>query len=56
MQGAQLKLAIMLQIWTFMIENGHWEVDENGVMRGIEKFNEADTEEKFWLYTVKWTC
>jgi hypothetical protein len=35
-----------------MIENGHWTVDENGVSDGIDKFKEADTEEKCDLYTI----
>lgn len=52
--GAQLRLATMFQISTFIIENGHWEVDENGIMGGIGKFKEADTEEKFGLYTLYW--
>jgi hypothetical protein len=35
-----------------MIENGHWEVGEDGVLGGIEKFKDADSEEKWNLYFV----
>jgi hypothetical protein len=38
--------------WASEIENGHWEVGEEGVVGGIERFKEADTEdhwEKYWM-------
>lgn len=47
-----LRLELLFKNWTSMIENGHWEVDENGVRGGIEKFKEADTEDKWNLYCI----
>lgn len=47
-----LRLELLFQNWKGMIENGHWTVDENGVSDGIDKFKEADTEEKCDLYTI----
>jgi hypothetical protein len=35
-----------------MVENGLWEVDDDGVTGGIEKFKEADTEahwKDYWI-------
>jgi hypothetical protein len=51
----KLRLELLFKNWTSMIENGHWEVDENGVVGGIEKFREADTEEKWNLYWIERT-
>jgi hypothetical protein len=51
----KLRLELLFKNWTSMIENGHWEVDENGVVGGIEKFREADTEAKWNLYWIKRT-
>jgi hypothetical protein len=48
-----LRLELLLKSWTSMIENGHWEVDENGVIGGIEKFKEADTQGKWKLYWIE---
>jgi hypothetical protein len=49
------RLALLFDNWTSMIENGHWEVGENGVLGGIEKFKEADTQEKWNLYFIERT-
>jgi hypothetical protein len=47
-----LRLELLFQNWKGMIESGHWTVDENGVSGGIDKFKEADTEEKCGLYYI----
>jgi hypothetical protein len=49
------RLESLLRNWTNMIEQGHWQVDENGVTGGIEKFKEADTPDKYNLYIVERT-
>ena len=35
----------VLQNWASNIQSGHWEVGEAGVVGGIERFAEADTDE-----------
>ncbi|KAL4814824.1 hypothetical protein BDW67DRAFT_176795 [Aspergillus spinulosporus] len=35
----------VLRNWAERVERGNWDVDRDGVMGGIEKFREADTEE-----------
>lgn len=35
----------VLQNWASNIQSGHWEVGEGGVVGGIERFAEADTDE-----------
>jgi hypothetical protein len=40
----------ILESWYSMVGSGEWEVGEEGVMCGIEKFGEADTEGGFWTY------
>ncbi len=40
-----------------MVGPGEWEVGEEGVKGGIEKFKDADTEEHYFKYqilAVKW--
>ncbi|GAB1195940.1 hypothetical protein APSETT444_005205 [Aspergillus pseudonomiae] len=47
-----VQLHKVLQNWASNIENGHWEVGEDGVVGGIERFQDADTEdhwEKYWV-------
>ncbi|KAL2827351.1 hypothetical protein BDW59DRAFT_179138 [Aspergillus cavernicola] len=42
----------VLNNWADRVERGDWEVDEDGVAGGINKFREADTEEhwqKYWI-------
>ncbi|CEL02088.1 hypothetical protein ASPCAL01663 [Aspergillus calidoustus] len=42
----------VLNNWADRVERGDWEVDENGVAGGIDKFREADTEahwHKYWI-------
>jgi hypothetical protein len=42
----------VLNNWADRVEKGDWEVDEDGVAGGIDKFREADTEahwQKYWI-------
>jgi hypothetical protein len=50
-----VRLEILFKKWTWMIENGHWEVGEDGVVGGAEKFKEADSEDKRHLYFIQTT-
>ncbi|KAE8443775.1 hypothetical protein EG329_001369 [Mollisiaceae sp. DMI_Dod_QoI] len=46
------RLVRLLDNWTGMVERGLWEVGEDGVLGGIEKFKEADTKERwkdYWM-------
>ncbi|KAF2397927.1 hypothetical protein EJ06DRAFT_566109 [Trichodelitschia bisporula] len=45
-----MQLYRVLEHWTKMILAGVWEVGENGVEGGIEKFREADTAERWECY------
>ena len=47
-----LRLELLFKNWKEMIESGHWAVNEDGVSGGIDKFGEADTEEKCELYHI----
>ncbi|KAB8226930.1 uncharacterized protein BDW43DRAFT_317305 [Aspergillus alliaceus] len=47
-----VQLHKVLRNWASNIEDGHWEVGKDGVIGGIERFEEADTEEyweKYWV-------
>ncbi|KAL4801182.1 hypothetical protein BDV18DRAFT_167636 [Aspergillus unguis] len=47
-----VQLDKVLNNWAERVENGDWEVGQDGVAGGIEKFKEADTEEhwhKYWM-------
>jgi hypothetical protein len=46
-------LASILKNWLGMVEMGHWKVDENGVVGGMEIWKEADTEEYWEKYVIK---
>jgi hypothetical protein len=48
-----LRLELLFKNWTSMIENGHWEVGADGVLGGIEKFEEADSENKCDMYFIE---
>jgi hypothetical protein len=50
------QLGDMLDIWKTLVGTGEWEVGEEGVRGGIEKFKEADTDEHYYKYQlfVKW--
>jgi hypothetical protein len=46
------RLVKLFENWRSMVENGDWEVNGDGVMGGIEKFKEADTEggwRRYWI-------
>jgi hypothetical protein len=53
--GYRLRLENLFNNWRGMVEAGYWEVGENGVTGGIDKFKEADTEDKWPLYFIKRT-
>jgi hypothetical protein len=44
----------VLQNWAERVEGGDWEVDENGVTGGIERFKDADTLEHWKKYYIPW--
>ena len=50
------QLGDILHLWQSLIWMGEWEVGEEGVLGGIEKFKEADTDEHYHKYQlfVKW--
>ncbi|KAI4595872.1 hypothetical protein KJ359_006511 [Pestalotiopsis sp. 9143b] len=48
----ETRLEQVLQAWLRHIETGLWEVGEDGVLDGINKWREADTEEHWEEYTV----
>jgi hypothetical protein len=47
-----VQLRYVLWKWVEMVEEGRWEVDENGVVGGVEKWMEADTEEHWAEYQL----
>ncbi|KAL6229239.1 hypothetical protein BDW75DRAFT_245908 [Aspergillus navahoensis] len=50
--GHTVQIHKVLQSWAELVEQGHWEVTEDGVQGGIGRFREADTEEhwrKYWI-------
>jgi hypothetical protein len=47
-----VQLKYVLRNWLEMITEGKWEVDEHGVIGGIEKWREADTEEHWYDYQL----
>ena len=42
----------MLEKWIEMVEEGKWQVDQDGVTGGIEKWGEADTEANWSDYQL----
>jgi hypothetical protein len=50
------QLGDILSLWLTLVGAGEWEVGEEGVLGGIEKFKEADMEDHYFLYqlNVKW--
>jgi hypothetical protein len=44
----------ILESWAERVEMGDWQVDEDGVVGGIDKFKEADTEEHWREYFIPW--
>jgi hypothetical protein len=49
-----LRLELLFKQWTWMIENGHWDVGngDEGVLGGAEKFKEADSDSKWHFYYI----
>lgn len=54
--GHAPQLGDILNIWQTLVRVGEWEVGEEGVLGGIEKFKEADMEDHYYKYqlNVKW--
>jgi hypothetical protein len=50
-----MQLKHVLWNWVAMVEEGKWEVDADGVVGGIEKWREADTEEHWSDYQLPMT-
>ncbi|KAJ5138557.1 uncharacterized protein N7515_003405 [Penicillium bovifimosum] len=44
----------VLESWAERVEMGDWQVDEDGVVGGIDKFKEADTKEHWREYFIPW--
>jgi hypothetical protein len=47
-----VQLKYVLERWLEMVEEGKWDVDEHGVVGGVEKWREADTEEHWAEYQM----
>lgn len=47
-----VQLKHVLWKWLELVEEGKWEVDEHGVVEGIDKWKEADTEEHWSGYQL----
>jgi hypothetical protein len=46
------QLVDVLKNWLGMVQRGDWKVDADGVMGGVEKWKEADTEELWEKYVI----
>ncbi|KAJ5599181.1 hypothetical protein N7450_000248 [Penicillium hetheringtonii] len=44
----------ILESWAARVEMGDWQVDEDGVVGGIDKFKEADTANHWREYFIPW--
>ncbi|KAF3055548.1 hypothetical protein GL218_07223 [Daldinia childiae] len=51
-ESHEVRLAQVLRAWLKQVESGAWEVGTDGVLGGIEKWREADTEAKWAGYVV----
>jgi hypothetical protein len=47
-----VQLKHILRHWTELVESGKWEIDQDGVAGGMEKWREADTEEHWQDYQL----
>ncbi|PVH73741.1 hypothetical protein DL98DRAFT_576132 [Cadophora sp. DSE1049] len=47
------RLIKLLEIWTMMVRDGHWNVDRNGVAGGIDVFRQADDPQFANLYRIE---
>jgi hypothetical protein len=50
-----VRLVSIFESWKQMVEEGDWEVNPDGVLDGIEKFKDADTEEHWWKFQIPLT-
>lgn len=50
--GHTRQLLDILKNWRAMIREGHWKVDADGVMGGIEEWRKADTKEDWEKYVI----
>lgn len=53
--GQRVRLECIFKNWIGMVERGNWEVGEEGVVGGVEKFKEADTEQHWAKYVIERT-
>lgn len=49
------RIQSIFENWAGMVERGDWLVEENGVVGGIEKYHDADTEEHWRKYVLHLT-
>ena len=50
-----VRLVSIFESWKQMVKEGDWEVNTEGVLDGIEKFKDADTEEHWWKFQIPLT-
>lgn len=53
--GHPRQLFHVLKNWLAMVREGHWKVDADGIVGGIEEWRKADTEEHWGKYVVPFT-
>jgi hypothetical protein len=46
-------LVAVLVLWYENLQSGNWDVDQDGIMGGIEKYREANPEEHCMIYVVE---
>lgn len=51
-KGHPRQLVHLLKNWLTMVREGHWKVDAEGVVGGIEEWRKADTKEHWEKYTI----
>ena len=47
------QLVAILVLWYENLQSGNWDVDQDGVMGGMEKYREANLEEHCMEYVVE---
>jgi hypothetical protein len=50
--GHPVTLLRVLKSWITMVQRGEWQINEDGVMGGIEEWKKADTEEHWQKYVL----
>lgn len=53
--GHRVQLVQILEHWLEMVRSGEWEVDENGVVGGIDEWRKVDTKEHWMKYILPFT-